>query len=177
MGSLSASGTPLVKPTNILYFAHTGNKVRKMNTLSDVDTTVSNSGFFTAHYASGVIMQPGYSGLSSGIPFKNRELQWNILATGIESIERNKFTNASGHFESIVVRAEGIHTSVSKRQAEATGPMHTITERKVFFIDSDLQVTSGNYADWNIFTAAGLPVVSTSGTTDTDISPNATFNT
>ncbi len=59
--------------------------------------------------------------------------------------------------------------------ADAIGPMETITERKVFFIDSDRGKVSG-FADWTIFSASGIAVGTSEGTTDTDITPNATFD-
>ena len=87
----------------------------------------------------------------------------------------------------------GVHVSISHREAvlqqnktplqiasgvlgaDAIGPMETVTERKVFYIESD-RGKSSNFADWTIFNSSGIPVGANDGTTDTDISPNATFN-
>jgi hypothetical protein len=112
-------------------------------------------------------------------------------------VERQKFTHdatASGNLEHDVTRKiSGIHVSVSHREAvleqnktpiqaatgvlsaDALGPMETVTERKIFFLDSDRGKKAG-FADWNIFDAAGTAVSAASGTTDTDITPNATFD-
>ena len=109
------------------------------------------------------------------------------------SVEREKFTadaTASGNLQHIVARAMGIHTSISSREAvsgprtvaesglvggDALGPMQTITERKVFFLDSDTDKTSG-FADWQIFDGSGCPVGTQNGITDTDVAPGATFD-
>jgi hypothetical protein len=113
------------------------------------------------------------------------------------SVEREKFTadaSSSGNLLHHVTRKiSGIHVSVSKREAilqqnktaiqiasgvlgsNAIGPMETITERKAFFLDSDRDKTSG-LAAWTIFSASGVPVGEAEGTTDTDITPNATFD-
>lgn len=127
----------------------------------------------------------------TGVPLNNQ-----ILTTS-QSVEREKFTadsTSSGNLEHDVTRKiSGIHTSVSHREAilqqnktplqiasgvlsaNTLGPMETVTERKIFFLDSDRGLTSG-FADWTIFSASGIPVTAASGTTDIDISPNATYN-
>lgn len=113
------------------------------------------------------------------------------------SVEREKFTTdatSSGNLEHDVTRKiAGIHVSVSHREsvlhqnktglqtasgvlgANALGPMTTINEKKKFFLDSDRNRKSG-FANWNIYSASGIPVTAASGTTDTDISPTATFD-
>lgn len=127
----------------------------------------------------------------TGVPLNN-----SIENTSI-SVEREKFTadaTASGNLEHDVTRKiSGIHTSVSHREAvlqqnktglqiasgvlgaDALGPMETVTERKVFFLESDRNKSS-NFAAWTIFNSSGIPVGAADGTTDTDISPNATFD-
>ena len=127
----------------------------------------------------------------TGVP-----LNTQISTSGI-SVEREKFTAnglPGGNLEHDVTRKiSGIHVSVSHREAvlqqnktpqqaatgvlsaDAIGGMETITERKIFFLDSDRNKKSG-FADWNIFDAAGTAVSAASGTTDTDITPNATFD-
>jgi hypothetical protein len=96
------------------------------------------------------------------------------------SVEREKFTNTElpeGDLEWEYSRKiAGIHTSVSTLNANtAIGPAETQTERKVFFIDSDRGKSSG-FAEWTIFDAGGDAVGATDGTTDTDITPAATFD-
>lgn len=125
----------------------------------------------------------------TGVPLDNQITVQSI------SVEREKFTadaTSSGNLEHDVTRKiSGIHVSVSHREAileqnrtvpqsgalsaDALGPMETVTERKIFFIDSDRGKTSG-FADWEIFDSAGNPVSAASGTTDTDITPNATYD-
>lgn len=123
-------------------------------------------------------------------------LNTQISSSGI-SVEREKFTAnglVGGNLEHDVTRKiSGIHVSVSHREAilqgnktglqiasgvlggDALGPMETVTERKVFFLDSDRNKSSG-FSDLTIFSASGYPVGSSDGTTDTDISPTPTFD-
>jgi hypothetical protein len=113
------------------------------------------------------------------------------------SVEREKFTadaTSSGNLLHAVTRKlSGISVGVSSREAilhqnktaeqvasgvlggDALGPMETVTARKVFFLDSDREKTSG-LAAWKIFSASGVPVGETNGVTDIDITPNATFD-
>lgn len=93
---------------------------------------------------------------------------------------------ASGNLEHDVTRnIAGIHVSVSHResllQQNKTGAqiasgvpgdiMQSITERKIFFLDSDRNKTSG-FSDLTIFNAGGEAVGGAAGTTDTDVTPN-----
>ena len=113
------------------------------------------------------------------------------------STNREKFavaSSSSGNLEHDVTRKiSGIHVSISHREAilqqnktavqiasgvlggNALGPMETVTERKVFFLDSDRGKSSG-FADYQIFSASGIPITAADGVTDTDITPNATFD-
>lgn len=157
MGSLTASGLRIPKPDT--RYRHTGRLIS--------ETSIS------------------------GVPLNN-----TIVNTST-SAEREKFTadgSSGGNLEHDVTRKiSGIHTSVSHREAvlqqnktglqiasgvlgaNALGPMTTVTERKVFFIESD-RGKSNNFADWTIFNSSGIPVGAGDGTTDVDISPDATFN-
>ena len=91
------------------------------------------------------------------------------------SVERQKFTDngtSSGLLQWQYERHQGIHTSISNLKSDdSSNPSFTTSESKVFFVG-----TSG-LADWNIFTAQGLAVGATNGTTDTDITPAAGWNT
>ena len=93
---------------------------------------------------------------------------------------------APGNLQHHVTRAEGIHVSISDRQAisnayaanvsglaggDALGPMQTIGERKVFFLDDTRNQTPPT-AGWNIFNQAGVAVGPTDGTTNVDSTPN-----
>jgi hypothetical protein len=121
----------------------------------------------------------------------------NTIENTSQSVEREKFTAnglVGGNLEYDVTRKiSGIHTSVSHREsvlrqnktalqiasgilgADALGPMETVTERKIFFLETDRNKSS-NFANWTIFNSSGIPVGASEGTTDIDISPNATFN-
>ena len=181
MGSLTPSGLPIVQATNKLRHSHNGNFIRESDTIADTTSSISNSGvtkldnlgepFGVEHKSS-----PSRSFIS-GQPLTQRELIYNSNATGILLSEFNKFTNDSGNLRHVVTRAMGIHTSIQDRESpnSALGPMVARTERKVFFIDSDLGKSSG-FADWEIFDASGCPVGTQSGVTDTDISPAPTFD-
>lgn len=93
------------------------------------------------------------------------------------SVERANFTvtgSASGQLEYDVTRHMGIHTSVSHMVATGSlGPNVTSTERKIFFLDSDRNLSSG-FSDWNIFDSNGASVGAGAGTTDVDVTPMAT---
>lgn len=123
-------------------------------------------------------------------------LNTQISSSGI-SVERQKFTAnglAGGNLEHDVTRKiSGIHVSVSHREGilqgnktglqiasgvlggDALGPMETVTERKVFFLDSDRGKSSG-FSDLTIYSPSGYLPGSWAGTTDTDISPTPTFD-
>ena len=96
------------------------------------------------------------------------------------SVEIEKYTtngSTSGNLGWQYTRLiNGIQSSVSSLEARGTlGPVETIAERKIFFLDSDRNKTSG-FADWTIFDSTGEAVGATPGTTDTDITPSGTFD-
>jgi hypothetical protein len=181
MGSLSAGGQPITKATNLLRHSHNGNFVRQNNTSTDTQSTISNSGTIDLSNLGspfGLEFQPSASRtFISGLALNRRELQFNSAASGIRNLELNKFANDSGNLAHIVTRAMGIHTSVQDRESpnSALGPMVARTERKVFFLDSDVGKASG-LAAWTIFDGSGYPVGTVSGITDTDISPAPTYD-
>ena len=176
MGSLSASGTPLVQSTNTVRFAHQSRFLYKSDTALDTTTTVASSGTIrTNPYPTGVLFHPNKAGWAapdtSGIPLARREI-------AAPSGEFDKHSVAVGVLTHDVTRAMGIHTSVSHRGASGTlGPNVTLTERKVFFLDSDRVVTetSGTFSDWTVFTATGEDVNTATGTTDVDVAPTGIF--
>ena len=94
------------------------------------------------------------------------------------SIEFAKFIDGSGNLEHVVTRGMGIHTSVSMRAVAASGTslghMRTKTERKVFYVDGDRNLTPANQGDWTIYDAGGIPVGEAAGTSDTDVTPHDT---
>ena len=97
--------------------------------------------------------------------YLRRELQHHSSGNLIRSLEFDKFTNDSGNLSHVVTRAMGIHTSITDKESpnSSLGPMVARTERKVF---SD---------GWQIFDGSGCPVSTASGITDTDVSPEPTF--
>lgn len=182
MGSLSSSGMPLVKASNVLRHSHNGNFVRQSNTSNDNSIVViSNSGVIdTKNYT-----QPfGLEFASSqgrtfiqGLPLGQRELAHHPSGDAIRSLEFDKFANDSGNLSHVVTRAMGIHTSITDKESpnSALGPMVARTERKVFFLDSDVGKASG-LANWQIFDGSGCPVGTASGITNTDVSPEPTYD-
>lgn len=95
------------------------------------------------------------------------------------SVERQKFTSTEAESGALswgyTRKLDGTHVSVSTVEADSSlGEAETVTERKVFFIETDRGKTSG-FADWNIYTS-GTAVGAGEGTTDTDTSPAATFD-
>lgn len=96
------------------------------------------------------------------------------------SVERQLYTDtgaASGHLEWDVTRTPaGTHVSIAKLEADGSiGGGVSISERKVFFNESDRNKSTG-FSDWQIFNASGVAVGAGTGTTDTDITPAATFD-
>ncbi|TFH25938.1 hypothetical protein E4G67_00025 [Candidatus Bathyarchaeota archaeon] len=182
MGSLTPGGQPINQSTNLLRHSHNGNFVRESNTKTDTESTpISNSGVIRmANYSFpfGLEFQSSPSrDFISGLALVDRELQYNTLASGIRKLEFDKFANDSGNLQHVVTRAMGIHTSITDKESpnSALGPMAARTERKVFFLDSDTDKTSG-FADWTIFDGSGCPVGTVDGVTDIDVSPEPTFN-
>ena len=174
MGSLN-NGQPILKTNNVLRVHHQGDLLKLGNTQLDTNVVIVNSGTIRDIGSDilGVAWQPNntvsvtLSGLSA--PARNAD----------NSVEREKFTVTglpSGNLLHVATRKiAGIHTSVSSREATNTlAPYETVTERKIFYIDSDRTKSSG-FADWTIFDNSGDAVGATLGTTDTDINPAATF--
>jgi len=185
MGSLN-NGQQITQSANLSRIHHQGTLLRKTNTLADTGETVVSSGVIrnTNINMAGVAFQPGGSSTVLGMSSAERNAD--------NSVERQKFTadgTGSGNLKHDVTRKiDGIHTSVSRREAilsqnrlasqsgqllggDALGPMQTINERKIFWLDSDRGKSSG-FEDWTIFDASGDAVGQNNGTTDTDITPN-----
>lgn len=122
---------------------------------------------FRLHHIGAVIQKTSLSGVDT------------TIANTDTSVEYQKYTHdatSSGLLTWENTRAEGIHTSVTRiRARDALGPAIPFSERKVFFVDADRQKSQG-FADWNIFNAAGDAVGTTTGTTDTDVTPSGTWN-
>jgi hypothetical protein len=184
MGSLN-NGQIITKSTNLLRIHHQGNLLRQTNTNTDVTSTIISSGVIrrTNSGLIGIVHQPGGTATTSGLSSAERNAD--------NSVEREKFTadgTSSGNLEHDVVRKGGPFVSISHREAileqnrlagqsgsifnggDALGPMQTISERKVFYLESDRTQASG-FEDWTIFDSNGNAVGS-NGTTDTDTTPN-----
>lgn len=104
----------------------------------------------------------------------------STIANTDTSVEREKFTSdstSSGNLSWEYTRKlSGIHTSISTLEARSSSDKpETVTERKVFFVDSDRGLSSG-FADWMVFSDAGEAVGAADGTTDTDVTPTGTFD-
>jgi hypothetical protein len=181
MGSLTASGLPITQATNTLRHSHNGNYVRESDTSTDVESAaISNSGVTRIKnypFPFGLEFQPPGRTFVSGLPLSSRELRYNALASGMRKLEFDKFANDSGNLQHVVTRAFGIHTSITDKESpnSALGPMVARTERKVFFLDSDTDKTSG-FAKWTIFDGSGCPVGTVDGTSEIDVSPEPTFD-
>jgi len=180
MGSLNTNGTPKLQPNNTCAIRHHGDFLVKSTTENDERASdIASSGVIRTGFDSrGTVWQPGGTAQTAGLSAAERNAD--------DSVEREKFTHnlaPDGNLQQHVTRAEGIHTSVSDRQAisngvnanvsglaggDALGPMQTISERKVFFLDG----TTPPVAGWNIFDQAGDAVGPTDGTTETDSTPN-----
>lgn len=174
MGSLN-NGQPILKTNNVLRVHHQGDLLKLGNTELDTNVVIVNSGVIRniGQNTLGVAWQPDntVSVTLSGLSAARRNAD--------NSVEREKFTVTglpSGNLLHVATRKiAGIHTSVSNREATNTlAPYETITERKIFYVDSDRTKSSG-FADWTIFDSSGDAVGATLGTTDTDITPAATF--
>jgi len=184
MGSLTPGGLPITQANNRIRHSHRGNFVKRSNTVADTGVVVSNSGVIKKEnyefpHGREFALSPDRAFIS-GLPLDARELMWNaaaVTSSGIRSLELNKFANDSGNLQHVVTRAMGIHTSVMDRESSnaACCPMVARTERKTFFLDSDRNKTSG-LAAWQIFDASGCPVGTNLGVTDTDVSPEPTYD-
>ena len=91
------------------------------------------------------------------------------------SVEVEKYTvdgSTSGNLGWDYVRAEGIHTSISHVEGSGmqVSPSLLLSEKKVFFLPSDRDKSSG-FANWNIYDTAGNAVGANDGTTNIDITP------
>jgi len=174
MGSLN-NGQPILKTNNVLRVHHQGDLLKLGNTELDTNSVISTSGVIrlTGSNTLGVAWQPNNTAsvTLSGLSPAQRNAD--------NSVEREKFTVTglpSGNLLHVATRKiDGIHSSVSDREATNTlAPYETVTERKIFFIESDRNKSS-SLADWTIFDSSGDAVGEELGTTDTDITPAATF--
>lgn len=183
MGSLNTDGTPKLQPNNTCVIRHHGDFLVKSTTENDTRVTdIPSSGVIRTEFDSkGVAWQPGGTATTSGLPLNVRNAD--------NSVEREKFTHnfaPDGNLQQHVTRAQGIHTSISDRQAisdpyaanvsglaggDALGAMQTITERKVFFLD-DTRNQDPPVAGWKIFDGSGNAVGVTDGITEVDTTPN-----
>lgn len=97
------------------------------------------------------------------------------------SVEVEKYTvdgTTSGNLGWEYARkVDGIQTSVSFLESvpKSSNPSNTVSERKLFWLPSDRAAT-GDFSAWTIFDGNGNAVGATDGTTDTDSSPDATFD-
>ncbi len=187
MGSLNIDGTPKLQLKNTCVVRHHGNFLVKSRTEQDLRVrNIANSGVIRTDFDSrGVAWQPGGTTSTAGLSMDERDAD--------NSIERAKHTangQEAGNLQGYATRAiGGTHVSVSDRQAivdpvaagnsglaggDAIGPMQTITERKVFFLEGDRAADSQPVApaDWQIFDSTGEAVGADSGTTDVDNTPN-----
>jgi len=188
MGSLNTDGTPKLQSNVTRVIRHHGNFL--VNSRTETDTravpNIANSGTIRTGFDSrGVAWQSGGTASTSGLSMTARDAD--------NSVERAKHTDngfENGNLQGFVTRAiDGIQVSVSDRKAisdpvaanvsglaggDAIGPMQTITERKVFFQDSDRAVDGqpATLSAWKIFNSAGEAVGADTGTTDVDITAN-----
>lgn len=162
MGSLNYDGSSISKDSKSVR--HKGHIITIRDSQDDFTTTeVSASGEIRVINAStsGVIFGPQSTTYTIGMTHSQRHTD--------TSVEREKFTStglASGTLQSWNTRSiDGMQISVSTVEAiTSLGPSETITERKIF--------DDG----WTIFDGSGTAVGADNGTTDTDVSPNATWD-
>jgi len=190
MGSLNLDGTLKLQAVNRLSIRHQGDFLTRQSSNDKVLETnaevISNSGTISSVGSDliGIVWQAGGTAATSGLSLAERDAD--------NSVERQKFTangQEAGNLQHFVVRKNSVHTSISDRQAivdsvaaqssglaggDALGPMQTITERKVFFIDSDRAADSQptTLAAWKIFDGSGNAVGNDTGISDIDITPN-----
>lgn len=132
------------------------------------DGTIINQPDFRLHHIGTYVNITSQSGVDVSVP--------NTDTT----VERQKFTStgvASGSLAWQATRKiSGIHSSVTEIEADSSlGPSEAVSERKIFFLPSDRNLSSG-FADWTVFDTAGEATGATTGTTDTDVTPSGTFN-
>lgn len=193
MGSLNFDGSIKTQSLNKLTVRHQGNFLTKADAPSDtVSSIVSNSGFIDRKNTVivGVAWQQGTQpegASTSGLPGTPGTMSKAFADNTQERKKHTANSEEAGNLQHYATRKiDGIHTSVSDRQAiadyeaavgsglaggDAIGPMQTISERKVFFVDGDRGKTSGLGA-WTIFDASGAAVGADDGTTDVDITAN-----
>jgi hypothetical protein len=171
MGSINPNGSFKDSKTT-RHLGHVITKVDSTRDLTVVEVAVTGV-ISTANLGmSGVYFAPANTPYMSGLTLTRRDAD--------NSVERQKFTDddtAAGNLEWQVTRKiSGNHVSVSTMETDGSlGRAQSISERKVFFNESDRTKTSG-FSDWTIFNAAGSGVGASTGTTDTDITPAATFD-
>jgi len=186
MGSLNIDGTIKLQPRINRAIRHQGDFLSETNTETDTKVeTIASSGVIRTDFDSrGVAWQPGGTNKTAGLSMDERDAD--------NSVERKKFTangEEAGNLQQHVTRKiDGIFASVSDRQAivdpvaaiasgliggDTTGPMQTITERKVFWLDSDRgKDINDTLAAWQIFDSQGNAVGADTGVTDIDKTAN-----
>ena len=187
MGSRNTDGTPKLQLKNTCVVRHHGDFLVKSRTEQDLRVgDIANSGTIRTGFDSrGVEWQTGGTATTAGLSMAERDAD--------NSIERAKHTangQEAGNLQGYVTRAiGGTHASVSDRQAivdpvaagnsglaggDTSGPMQTITERKVFWLDGDRAADGQPVtpAAWKIFDSTGEAVGADTGTTDVDKTPN-----
>lgn len=186
MGSLNIDGTPKLQPKITCAIRHHGDFLVKSRTERDERVrNIASSGVVRTDFDSrGIAWQAGGTLETAGLTLDERRAD--------NTVEREKFTHnlaPDGNLQQHVTRAQGVHTSISDRQAisdpvaagnsglvggDALGPMQTITERKVFFLDHDRAADGQPNAlsAWKIFDNTGEAVGAETGTTDVDKTPN-----
>jgi hypothetical protein len=174
MGSLAASGIVVVTKGRSVSRAF-DNRIKVSNYSTDlVTSTIPSSGVIRTANVFGTIHAPGGSA-TSGLTLEQRQAD--------NSVEIQKYTvdaTTSGNLQWHYTRHMGIHTSVQPFRSPPTASSHlvgsgTTNERKIFWTDRD-RVRASGFDDWAIFDATGKAVGEADGTTDTDSTPQATFN-
>lgn len=166
MGSRNLDGSIITQATNVTRVHSQANTVKLRDTSTNLQTgSVVSSGIDNT------------TPLGAVVKFAPDDMSL-VERTADHSVEYEKFLDSSGNLEHVVTRGMGIHTSISMRSVEASGtsiaPMRTKTERKVFYVDNDRNLTPANQADWTIYDAGGIPVGEATGTSDTDVTPHDT---
>lgn len=182
MGSLDG-GVPITQPTNKLRLHHQGNFIQKNDTKTDSKVeSIPSTGHISLDFKGDILGLDTIGVVFTPISDDNVHTSGLSLVarTSSTSVEREKYTTtgvASGDLTWEYTRKiDGIQTSVSTvNQPMSANAPETVTERKLFFLDSDRGKTSGLSA-WKVFDADGFAVGATTGITDIDVSPAATFD-
>lgn len=166
MGSRNLDGSIITQDSNVIRVHSQANVVKIRDTSTKLQTgSVVSSGIDNT------------TPLGAVVKFAPDDMSL-VERTVDHSVEFAKYIDGSGSLEHVVTRGMGIHTSVSMRAVEASGTalghMRTKTERKVFYIDGDRNLTPANQSDWTIYDAGGIPVGEATGTSDTDVTPHDT---